>query len=134
MSNSLPIVGLHHIARTTRNVEAATKFYMEVLGFTQLRRPPFNFRGAWLFGYGIQIHIIEHASSHWNEKIDTRESHVAFRVADMAPVRQILTERKIEFIERVNAGGIPQIFFHDPDGHQIEIAVVGDPSVGYEGP
>jgi catechol 2,3-dioxygenase-like lactoylglutathione lyase family enzyme len=76
-------------------------------------------------GYGIQIHIIESSKSRGagSERIDTRANHLAFAVSDHAPVKARLAEQQIEFIERVNAGGIPQIFFHDPDGHAIEIGI-----------
>jgi catechol 2,3-dioxygenase-like lactoylglutathione lyase family enzyme len=36
-----------------------------------------------------------------------------------------LQEAGIEFLEQVNAGGIHQIFFRDPDGHFIELATYG---------
>jgi catechol 2,3-dioxygenase-like lactoylglutathione lyase family enzyme len=43
----------------TPNIERMCRFYCEVLGFRQIWRPDFPFRGAWLFGYGLQIHLIE---------------------------------------------------------------------------
>ena len=136
MPAPLPIIGLHHIARVTRHLDDTLDFYCNVLGFQQLRRPPFSFRGAWLFNYGVQIHIIENESlaGERNDQIDSRANHLAFRVEDIDAVKSSLAEHGIDFVERVNAGGIQQIFFQDPDGHHIEIAVVGDPSIGYTGP
>jgi catechol 2,3-dioxygenase-like lactoylglutathione lyase family enzyme len=136
MSEPLPIRGLHHIALVTSQPEASTAFYRDVLGFRELPRPPFNFRGAWLYGYGMQIHIIENpaAADGVGEQIDTRANHVAFRVDAIEPVIAGLRERGIEFREQVNAGRAHQVFFRDPDGHHIEIAVHGDPSVGYVEP
>jgi catechol 2,3-dioxygenase-like lactoylglutathione lyase family enzyme len=133
MSDPLPIQGFHHISRTTRNVEASVEFYRDLLGFRELSRPPFSFRGAWLFGFGIQIHIIENAEyREARQEIDSKGDHIAFRVEDTEAIKERLTQEGIPFIFKVNAGGIPQVFIHDPDGHQVELAVVGDPSMGYE--
>lgn len=121
----LPIVKLHHVARVTSRPEESAAFYCQVLGFRPLVRPNFSFRGAWLYNYGLQIHIIERtepAEDHSTE-IDTRANHLAFAVEDLAPVRERLDAGGIPFHEKVNAGGIRQIFFQDPDGHHIEIAV-----------
>ncbi len=134
MPAPLPIRELHHIARVTRRPDESAAFYRDVLGFRDLPRPPFNFRGAWLFNYGVQIHIIENQSAAGDSagEISSRANHLAFAVDDMDLVKQRLAEHGIRYKEQVNAGGIHQLFFHDPDGHHIEIAVVGDPSAGYE--
>ena len=133
MSEPIQIQGFHHISRTTCDVGASVRFYRDLLGFTELNRPPFNFRGAWRYGYGIQIHIIENAA-YLNEvrTIDSKGDHIAFRVADCEEIQSRLNAEGIPYIFKINAGGIPQVFIHDPDGHQIELAVVGDPSIGYE--
>lgn len=127
MSAPLPIVALHHIARVTRRPQESIAFYRDVLGFREIKRPGFDFRGGWLYNYGVQIHVIENAARapHEGGEIDTRADHLAFAVNDVAPVKLRLEEWKIPYREVVNAGGIRQIFFHDPDGHHIEIAVYG---------
>lgn len=127
MTKSLPLHGLHHFARTTRNVDASVAFYRDVLGFRPIQRPGFAFRGAWLFNYGFQIHIIEHAGAgSAGGEIDTKQDHLALAVADAAAmdeVEKILRERGLPYERQVNAGGIPQIFFRDPDGHHVEVGV-----------
>lgn len=125
----LPIQGLHHISLVTRNTEASRRFYCEVLGFREIQRPNFSFRGAWLYNYGLQIHLIENpqAPGERNEHIDSRADHVAFAVADDGPVLQLLAQHGIPCRQQVNAGGIHQTFFQDPDGHHIEIAVYPPP-------
>ncbi len=122
---AINILGLHHIAVATDAPDKSARFYIDVLGFRPIQRPGFNFRGAWLLGYGVQIHIIENRSSAGgrSEKIDTRVNHVAFAVEDHEPVRRRLDELGIAYHEQVNAGGIPQIFFQDPDGHHIELGI-----------
>ncbi len=125
MSTPLPLLGLHHIARVTSRPDQSIAFYRDVLGFRSLERPPFNFRGGWLFAYGFQIHIIENDDVSPNERnpINTRANHLAFGVEDLTPVRERLRKHGIEWKEQVNAGNIHQMFFQDPDGHHIEVAV-----------
>lgn len=122
---SLPLKGLHHIARVTSRPDESTRFYVDVLGFRAIKRPDFDFRGAWLLGYGFQIHLIENPDLLGSSggPINTRANHLAFAVDDIGPVRQRLTAHGIEFHEQVNAGNIRQIFFQDPDGHHLEVAV-----------
>lgn len=131
----LPILGLHHVALTTNRLEASLRFYTDVLGFRQLRRPPFSFRGAWLFGYGIQIHLIESAAMHGEpEPIDSRRNHVALRVTRLEPMLQHFKAYGVPILQRINAGGTAQVFVQDPDGHHWEFSVMSEPSRGYEGP
>lgn len=135
MNEPLPLRHLHHIARMTRDPAASKAFYCNILGFRELPRPGFNFKGAWLFGYGFQIHIIENQEVDpiQVEGISTRTDHLAFATGDIDQVKKSLIKRGIEFREQVNAGGAQQIFFRDPDGHHIEIAKYpnDDPAVGH---
>lgn len=133
---SLKIKHLHHVALVTKHLEESIAFYREVLGFGDLRRPPFNFPGAWLYNYDVQIHIIENSglAGQRNDNIHSRTDHIAFAVDDVELVLETLNAHGIQYSDRVNAGGVRQIFFQDPDGHHIEIALYGDASIGYEGP
>jgi len=138
MEGPLPVTALHHIGITTKHLAESIAFYTEVLGFRPIERPDFDFQGAWLFGLGIQIHIIERHDLDANPaaaEIDTRAMHLALAVADVdvhAAVEQRLEQLGIRYVNQVNAGGIPQIFFQDPDGRHIEIGVYPDtpPFVG----
>jgi len=131
MSQPIELLSLHHVARTTRRLEASIAFYRDLLGFRVLPRPPFSFRGAWLYGGGIQIHLIEAPGGGEPLPIDSRREHIAFRIADTDRALAVLRDAGIEVSERTNAGGIRQLFIRDPDGHQIELAVVPDPQFGY---
>lgn len=127
MPASLPITRVHHVARTTNQPDQSIAFYRDVLGFQEIRRPPFQFRGAWLYNYGVQIHIIEHheRAKLTPEEIDTLAEHLALEVSDVELAKQRLEEHEIPYFEQVNAGGIHQVFFQDPDGHIVEVAVYG---------
>lgn len=136
VAGPLSLRALHHVALAVRDAERSIAFYRDVLGFAELPRPPFDFRGAWLYRCGMQIHLIENPAGapSPDAEIDTRGDHVAFAADDVAAARELLAARGIPFLERVNAGGIRQLFFHDPDGHAVEIAVHDDPSRGYVAP
>jgi glyoxylase I family protein len=129
MADPLPVKALHHVGITTQSLAESIAFYTDVLGFRAIERPEFDFKGAWLFGLGFQIHIIERpdlAAASASDEIDTKALHLALAVADVevhAGVEQRLKEMGIRYVNQVNAGGIPQIFFQDPDGRHIEIGV-----------
>jgi len=133
MDERLPILGLHHVALTTSRLEQSLRFYCEVLGFVPLRRPPFSFRGAWLFGYGLQLHLIESSAEVEGGAIDSRRNHLALRVSSLEPIVAHLEGCGVSMLQRVNAGGTAQVFIQDPDGHHWEFSVMSDPSRGFEG-
>ncbi|HWB10968.1 MAG TPA: VOC family protein [Pirellulales bacterium] len=124
MPQPLPIRSLHHVARVTRQLEASRAFYRDVLGFRELPRPQLGFPGAWLFNYGIQIHlIVNDAPENPRDLIETRDNHLAFYLDDVDVVERLLDEHRVPY--RVNLQketNIKQIFFRDPDGHHVEVA------------
>ncbi len=124
---TLPVTRVHHVARVTQRPDESCAFYRDVLGFREIQRPGFDFRGAWLFNYGLQIHIIQNdgRSPDPSNEIDTRFNHLALEVEDLDEAKNRLRQNGIIYREQVNAGGIHQVFFHDPDGHVIEIAEYG---------
>ncbi|CAA6666385.1 unnamed protein product [Spirodela intermedia] len=109
----LPLTSLNHISLVCRNVERSLDFYQDVLGFIPIRRPEsLKFDGAWLFNYGIGIHLLQ------------SEDPEAMPCECMATVERKLREMGIPCIQRtVEEGGISvdQLFFHDPDGFMIEV-------------
>ena len=115
---------MHHISHVTGHLEDSTAFYRDVLGFRLIKRPNFGFPGAWLFNYGVQIHLIATDRGPASDlgDIQTRADHVAFHVADTDHVERLLQERNIAFRTNFVADtGVKQLFFHDPDGNHIEI-------------
>ena len=132
-ADMLVIAGLHHLALVCRDVGRTEVFYRDLLGFSPLPRPPFDFRGAWIYRAGLQIHLIEDPASTdgTDARPDSRRDHVAFHVEDVDAARAELTRQGVTFQERVNAGGIRQLFFCDPDGHTIELARHAAPEAGW---
>jgi catechol 2,3-dioxygenase-like lactoylglutathione lyase family enzyme len=129
----------HYSVRTTR-LEASRHFYVDVLGFREGFRPPFDFPGLWLYKgddeaqYGV-VHIIgidpdapqglveylgdkSEASLHGSAAID----HLAFLATDLPDMRRRLQQAGLAFRERtVPSIGLHQLFVEDPSGVTIEL-------------
>src|SRR5665213_4068760 len=120
---SIVPVKLHHVSRQTQKLEETRRFYIEVLGFRELSsRPAFNFGGAWLYGSGMQIHLIDEPFDPPRVPLNGRENHIAFQVEDMDAAEVFLKERGIVYQRNI----VPerksdQIFFRDPEGWLIEL-------------
>ncbi|KAK1549815.1 hypothetical protein Q3G72_008411 [Acer saccharum] len=128
MENPLHLKSVNHISLVCRSVEKSIDFYQNVLGFFSIRRPgSFDFDGAWLFNYGIGIHLLKSEDPDNMPKItqiNPKDNHISFQCESMAIVERKLREMEIEYVKsRVEEGGIyvDQLFFHDPDGSMIEI-------------
>lgn len=128
MENPLRLTSLNHISIVCRSVEKSISFYQNVLGFFPIRRPgSFNFDGAWLFNYGLGIHLLQSEDPDSMPPItgiNPKDNHISFQCESMANVEKLLKEMKVEYVKsRVEEGGIgvDQLFFHDPDGMMIEI-------------
>ena len=124
MTKPLPIESLNHIARVTQDLETSKAFYCDVLGFRPVWRPNFGFDGAWLFNYGVQIHLIVATGESAIDAPETsiRASHVAFHVPDTGHAEEMLKQHGIDYkTNYVADAGVTQLFFRDPDGFHIEI-------------
>ncbi|XP_039126314.1 uncharacterized protein LOC120262287 [Dioscorea cayenensis subsp. rotundata] len=127
-NGALPLTSLNHISIVCASVQRSVDFYQNVLGFFPVRRPgSFDFDGAWLFNYGIGIHLLQAEDPQHQPKktvINPRDEHISFQCESMTAVEKKLKEMEIDYVERqVEEGGInvDQLFFHDPDGFMIEI-------------
>ncbi|XP_042514350.1 uncharacterized protein LOC122089009 [Macadamia integrifolia] len=125
----LPLMALNHVSRLCRSVDNTIEFYTKVLGFVLINRPPaFHFDGAWLFNYGVGIHLLQSKDKErlpQSSHIDPMDNHVSFQCEDMYAIEGRLKRMKIKYIKRTveDEGGtsIDQLFFKDPDGFMIEI-------------
>ncbi|XP_061376017.1 glyoxylase I 4-like [Gastrolobium bilobum] len=122
----LPLLSLNHVSFICKSVSESLKFYENVLGFVLIKRPSsFKFEGAWLFNYGIGIHLLESDKVPAKRgEINPKENHISFQCSDMKLIMQKLDAMNIKYVTAiVEEGGIQvdQLFFHDPDGYMIEI-------------
>uniref|UniRef100_A0A7N0VJ02 VOC domain-containing protein n=1 Tax=Kalanchoe fedtschenkoi TaxID=63787 RepID=A0A7N0VJ02_KALFE len=129
MGNPLLLTSLNHISLVCQSLDESIKFYETVLGFVPIRRPgSFDFDGAWLFNFGIGIHLLQSEEPCSNQQtirvINPKDNHISFQCESMSVVEEKLHEMEIKYVARtVEEGGIfvDQLFFHDPDGTMIEI-------------
>ncbi|EXC35390.1 hypothetical protein L484_026715 [Morus notabilis] len=130
---ALPLLSLNHVSLLCRSVWESTRFYEEVLGFVLIKRPSsFNFNGAWLYNYGIGIHLIENPAlvdeyDTMNEPrpINPKDNHISFQCTDVGLVKRRLQEMGMRYVtalvEADDGIKVDQVFFHDPDGYMIEL-------------
>jgi glyoxylase I family protein len=124
MSDSpLELQALNHIARTTKDLAASRRFYLDVLGCKEISRPAFHFAGAWFYVAGLQFHLIEDLQTPDSPAhINTRENHIAFKVKDLDAMERRLQALEVPYLRSgIEDRKIAQIFFRDPDGWLIEI-------------
>jgi catechol 2,3-dioxygenase-like lactoylglutathione lyase family enzyme len=127
---------VHHVALPVTDLEAARRFYKEVLTLEEIERPPFPFPGAWFSAGGEQqVHLIVHTNPTFRgpEKgVDTRDIHFAVRVKSYRAALDFLRSRGYrEDADRLDpmrmvvqphaTAGFPQIYIMDPDRNVIEI-------------
>lgn len=127
MPDPMSVERLNHVARPTKRLAESRRFWIEVMGAREITRPAFSFRGSWLYLAGIQIHLIEDPEApDPMELINTRARHMAFAVPDVDAMEIVLQTHGIAYKRSLIVDrGIQQIFFHDPDGHMIEIGKYG---------
>ncbi|KAI5681550.1 hypothetical protein M9H77_02778 [Catharanthus roseus] len=126
----VPLMALNHVSRLCSNVKESINFYRNVLGFVLIERPQaFDFDGAWLFNYGIGIHLVQAKDEDRlpddKDYLDPMDNHISFQCEDMEAMEHKLKENNIKYIKRTvgdeEEGAIDQLFFNDPDGFMIEI-------------
>ncbi|XP_062102534.1 glyoxylase I 4-like [Humulus lupulus] len=129
---ALPLLSLNHVSILCRSVWASVRFYEEVLGFVLIKRPSsFKFNGAWLYNYGIGIHLLENPSimdeyDTINElrPINPKDNHISFQCTDVGLVKRRLQEMGMRYVTAVvedDGAKVDQVFFHDPDGYMVEL-------------
>ncbi|CBI36286.3 hypothetical protein VitviT2T_013606 [Vitis vinifera] len=128
LGNPLHLTSLNHISLVCKSVPESIDFYQNTLGFVPIRRPgSFDFDGAWLFSYGLGIHLLQSEDPENMPKkteINPKDNHISFQCESIDAVEKNLKEMEIHYVrKKVTEGGfeVDQLFFHDPDGFMIEI-------------
>lgn len=122
---SLSIRSVNHISRVCKDVNQSCSFYRDVLGFMEVKRPSsLQFEGAWLFNYGMGIHLIQGDTVARSGTINTKDEHISFQADCLEDVENVLIDKNIPFVKgQVEEDGVraQQMFFHDPDHYMIEV-------------
>lgn len=128
------LTGLHHVTLISEDLERTTAFYRDVLGLTLVREGANDDDpGARHFWFGdadgtpgTLISFLEYGDM--PEGVVGRGSthHVAFSVGSTAEQdawREWLASKRVPCTEPLTRGGLRSVYFRDPDGHVLEIAV-----------
>lgn len=118
---------LHHVGLNVTDLAKSKKFYEHVLCLPELKRPPFDFEGAWYAAGNQQIHLLvlpESQTIRHNPFLSSREGHVALRVKSYEETLDWLKKHEVDVMEKPNSiSGFAQLFIADPDGNLIELHV-----------
>ncbi|MGH9023699.1 MAG: VOC family protein [Acidimicrobiia bacterium] len=107
---------LHHVSLNVDDVEAALRFYSEVLGLVpRPDRPDFPFDGAWLDAGGQQLHLIE------GQPPPGLGQHFALQVEDLDATVSELRGRGVKVSDPRPVGSSRQAFVTDPSGNLVEL-------------
>jgi catechol 2,3-dioxygenase-like lactoylglutathione lyase family enzyme len=117
------IEAFQHVNTRSADVERTREFYETVIGLTVGPRPPFSFRGYWLYlGEQAVLHLVQRADGDRHHEGTGNLDHVAFFASDYEGMRRRLVDRSLPFREAVvPRDGTRQIFVKDPDGLTIEL-------------
>ncbi len=132
----MPITHMQHYMVLAKDLEKTRAFYCDVLGLRVGERPPFRFKGLWIYAGDVAcIHVAERASydetsrtaanpadpnNHGSGSVD----HIAFAATDFDELVRSFERHGVEYrVTQVPGRPLRQLFVFDPDGIQIEINI-----------
>ncbi|KAG9151565.1 hypothetical protein Leryth_027652 [Lithospermum erythrorhizon] len=97
-NDEVPLMALNHVSRLCSSVENSVEFYTKVLGFVVIERPQAfesSFSGAWLFNYGIGIHLVqakdEDRLPHEDKDyLDPMDNHISFQFISYSKLKNTM--------------------------------------------
>jgi catechol 2,3-dioxygenase-like lactoylglutathione lyase family enzyme len=134
----MAITGLNHIFVRATDLARTRQFYVDVLGLTEMPRPPFPFPGHWLGTHGqVQVHIgpsqIANRSRYYlgtpDDAADNQTGtidHVAFVAESPQAFIDRFAQQGLAFRARsLKDMDLYQLFVKDPNGVMIELNFPG---------
>lgn len=120
-----PLSSLNHVSFLCADVEHTKRFYRDLLGFIEVKRPDsFKFEGSWLLGHGgIAIHLISGSPPLKPRPINPQDVHISFLSPDLDAVEAHLSKHHVPTVRATvfEAGTrVTQVFCHDPDHNMLE--------------
>ncbi len=100
---------LHHVSLPVSDIDKARKFYGDVLGLEEdMRRPDFEFKGAWYKLGDRHVHLIvpsatERPTLRLGKAIDLHDAHLAIRVRSFSGAIAHLESRGYRRTDERNA-------------------------------
>ena len=123
----MPVTGVDHVNIQCRpeDLPAMRRFWGEVIGLAEGRRPDFNFPGIWFWaGDGAVVHIAARLpdGAPLPAASGGTFGHIAFRADGLAETRARLARLGIPTREAPVPGfPLHQIFLTDPAGIAVEL-------------
>jgi catechol 2,3-dioxygenase-like lactoylglutathione lyase family enzyme len=117
---SKPFTAVDHVqlAMPKGEEEVARRFYCDVLGMTELTKPPVLAKrgGCWFASGDVQIHLGVEADFR-----PAKKGHPALRCADYASLTAKLQQAGVELTPDDALPGTVRCYIHDVFGNRIEI-------------
>ena len=119
-----------HATIICADLEATRRFYVDVLGMTEVPRPAFKFPGLWFQVGNVQIHATQESAeagkAGWADRggnVVSRGHHLAFRVDDVTKALETFGVHGVRIASALQQrpDGYKQAYLYDPDGHLVEI-------------
>lgn len=111
---------LNHVLVHTTNLRNMTLFWTDVIGFQPGPRPPFPFRGTWMYSDDQPlVHIAEDRNSGTDRG---PIAHVAIEGANYRSLMTALNQQDVDYEEKyVPLSGEHQVFVSGPDELTVEM-------------
>ena len=118
------ITGCHHFALCAHDIDEARRFYGEILGLTELERPPEiakNFRSAWFLVGRAELHVVE--NSDFRPLDSPLSPHMAVATSDFEAFTAQVAARggKFSFGPGPGPDGVLRAVLQDETGNTVEI-------------
>lgn len=111
---------LNHVLVHTTNLSTMTQFWTDVIGLQRGPRPPFPFRGAWMYSDDQPlVHIAEDRNSGTDRG---PIAHVAIEGGNYKSLMTALNQQEVDYVEKdVPLPGERQVFVAGPDELTVEM-------------
>jgi len=136
----MPITHMQHYMVLSKDLDKTRAFYCDVLGLREGERPPFRFKGLWIYAGDVAcVHVAERASYDETSRSDANPAdpidhgsgsvdHIAFAATDFDELVTRFESHGVPYrVTQVPGKDLRQLFVKDPDGVQIEINVRSKP-------
>lgn len=124
----MPVLALDHLNLRTAQLDVMVSWYERVLGLTVGPRPPFPFRGAWMYaGDHALVHLVEIGAPPDADHSNLALEHGAFRATDFTAFLATLTANGVRYhISPVPDFPIVQVNIWDPDENHLHVDFPAD--------
>ena len=118
-------MNLDHATIVTADLDAAHRFFVDVVGLVDGARPPFGVRGYWLYAAGRPVvHLVDATVPAYAGRAAPRIDHIAFRIESAAEWQALLERLRVAAVDyqlaEVPLAGALQLFVALAPGVVVE--------------